>query len=191
MSTAMTSAHAPRPARLRNRRSGLLLRWLLIAASPVCPAIASQPPGTALEQTIAALDGAVFDSFNRCAEPAQLARHASHFDPAVEFYHDTGGVTFSREAMLANTARHACGNYTRQLLAGSLEVFAIHQYGALARGRHRFCDITGNHCQGEAEFVMLWRQQRGRWLITRVLSYGHRALATTVPPHRQGGPDVP
>ena len=63
----------------------------------------------------------MFDAFNRCADPAQLALHAGHFDPAVEFYHDTGGVTWTREEMLANTAKYACGHYTRELVAGSLQ----------------------------------------------------------------------
>jgi hypothetical protein len=56
-----------------------------------------------LQATIAGLDAALFDAFNRCADPAQ--RFACRvLDPAVEFYHDTGGVTWNREDMLANTA---------------------------------------------------------------------------------------
>ena len=39
---------------------------------------------------------AVFDAFNRCDRPGQLDRHAAYFDPSVEFYHDTGGVTWTR-----------------------------------------------------------------------------------------------
>lgn len=132
-----------------------------------------------LAATITALDHAVFDSFNRCADPLQLERHAGYFGPAVEFYHDTGGVTWTREAMLENTRRHACGNYTRKLVGGSLRVFPVKDFGAIAQGSHRFCDTAGGQCDGRADFVMLWRLHDGQWAITRVLSYGHRAAADT------------
>src|SRR5688500_4943279 len=57
----------------------------------------------ALTRTIAALDTAVFDAFNTCSTPVQLQKHATYFSPDVEFYHDTGGVTWSREEMIEST----------------------------------------------------------------------------------------
>jgi hypothetical protein len=141
-------------------------------------AMASDTPGGDLQGIIAALDHAVFDSFNRCTDPAQLLRHASYFDPAVEFYHDTGGVTWTREAMLDNTRKNVCGNFTRELVPGTLEVFPIKDFGALARGQHRFCDSHTLTCDGLADFTILWRLQDGQWQITRVMSYAHRANAT-------------
>ena len=134
----------------------------------------ASPAGEALADAIAAQDAAVFDAFNRCADPAQLARHADHFDPAVEFYHDTGGVTWTREQMLANTARYACGHYTRELVPGSLRVHPVKDFGAISQGTHRFCQVTTGSCDGIADFTMVWRLHEGRWRITRVLSYGHR-----------------
>ena len=142
----------------------------LLLSLPCANAVADET----LTATIAALDNAVFDSFNRCADPAQLERHASHFDPAVEFYHDTGGVTWTREAMLENTRKHACGHYTRELVAGSLQVFPVKDFGAIAQGSHRFCEVATGKCEGLADFVMLWHRHDGTWSITRVLSYGHR-----------------
>lgn len=144
---------------------------LLLSLSGLPTASAAASP---LQARMSALDQAVFDSFNRCADPAQLAVHAGYFSPAVEFYHDTGGVTFDREAMLRNTAQHACGHYTRQLVPGTLQVHAIKDFGAISQGQHRFCDMAGQHCDGIAEFVMVWQQDGERWQITRVLSYGHR-----------------
>jgi hypothetical protein len=161
------------PSRLRPLVKRTVL-WLLLA--PGCAlAQASDADGTTLHDTVAALDQAVFDSFNRCADPAQLDKHASYFDPAVEFYHDTGGVTWSREAMLENTRRYVCGHFTRQLVPGTLEVFALKDFGALARGQHRFCDSNSGKCEGRADFTILWRLHQGHWQITRVLSYAHRA----------------
>jgi len=149
----------------------LLYLLPLLLAATAAPALADDDLAT----TIAALDHAVFDSFNRCQDPAQLERHAGYFDPAVEFYHDTGGVTWTREAMLENTRRHACGRYTRELIDGSLQVFPIKDFGAIAQGSHHFCDTASGTCEGLADFVMLWHLHDGRWSITRVLSYGHRA----------------
>lgn len=142
----------------------------LLLMSPAATVLA----GDDLTTTVATLDRAVFDSFNRCQDPAQLEKHAGYFDPEVEFYHDTGGVTWTREAMLENTRKHACGHYTRELVAGSLQVFPVKDFGAIAQGSHRFCEVATGKCEGLADFVMLWHRHDGTWSITRVLSYGHR-----------------
>ncbi|QHG88431.1 MULTISPECIES: nuclear transport factor 2 family protein [Xanthomonas] len=133
--------------------------------------------GADLRSTIAALDREVFDSFNRCADPAQLQKHAGYFDPAVEFYHDTGGVTWNRNAMLANTREHACGHYTRELIPETLKVYPVRDFGAISQGQHRFCDTATGKCEGLADFVMVWHVHDGQWTITRVLSYAHRSAA--------------
>ncbi|WP_083489685.1 nuclear transport factor 2 family protein [Stenotrophomonas ginsengisoli] len=155
-------------------RTALLRIVATLLPALALPASASSAGPAPLETVMATLDQAVFDSFNRCADPAQLALHAAHFDPQVEFYHDTGGVTQDRRAMLDNTARHACGRYTRQLVPGTLQVHAVKDFGAITQGQHRFCDMEGQHCDGLAEFVMVWQQRGSQWQITRVLSYGHR-----------------
>ena len=157
-----------------------MVAFLLSLSSLSAPAIAQampQPDTPDLQATIAGLDAALFDAFNRCADPTQLAVHAGYFDPAVEFYHDTGGVTWNREDMLANTRRHACGRYTRQRVPGSLRVHPVKDFGAIAQGEHRFCQTDSARCDGLADFTMLWRLRDGRWQVTRVLSYGHRAAA--------------
>lgn len=168
---------APIPARLR-----LPLLLGLSAVSTVflpAPALgAGTSSGDAtdsipLESRIQALDDAVFDAFNRCADPEQLERHASYFAEDVEFYHDTGGVTWNRAAMLDNTRRHACGHYTRERVPDTLKVFPIRDFGAIEQGVHRFCRTDGA-CEGEADFVIVWRRTADGWRITRVLSYGHR-----------------
>ena len=132
-----------------------------------------------LYQTVLALDAAVFDAFNKCSAPEQLQKHAGYFSPDVEFYHDTGGVTWSRDEMLANTKKNVCGKFRRELVSGTLKVFPIKGFGAIAQGTHRFCQFTSqgtsNPCEGLADFTIIWREQAGAWQITRVLSYGHRA----------------
>ena len=147
---------------------------IALLAAVAMAASAGTPESPTLQATIAALDTAVFDAFNHCADPAQLQAHAAHFAADVEFYHDTGGVTWTREAMIANTAKHACGHYTRELVAGSMQVYPVKDFGAIARGVHRFCRVDTGRCEGEADFTIVWHQLDDRWQISRVLSYGHR-----------------
>ena len=152
----------------------------LLAATACTAAAAEVPAQATLERTIAALDTAVFDAFNHCAEPAQLAKHAAFFAPGVEFYHDTGGVTWTRDAMIANTAKYACGHYTRGLLEGSMRVYPVKDFGAISQGVHRFCQVESGRCEGEADFAIVWHlRDDGQWEITRVLSYGHRPNPST------------
>lgn len=146
----------------------------LLSALQVAHASQERSPEE-LTRLVEELDSAVFDSFNRCSDPAELARHASFFAEGVEFYHDNGGVTWNREDMLARTRDHACGNYRRELVEESFEVYPIKGFGAIAHGTHRFCEATSSTCDGLADFVMVWREQEGGWQLTRVLSYGHRA----------------
>lgn len=167
-----------------NRLDPIAAAFLVLAGAAATACATGAPVPSApdpLFETVAALDAAVFDAFNRCSAPAQLRRHAAHFDPAVEFYHDTGGVTWTRDAMLANTAQHACGKFRRELVPGSLRVHPIEGFGAIAQGSHRFCRFDTGACDGLADFTIVWRQQDGQWRITRVLSYGHRPNPEAIP----------
>lgn len=135
----------------------------------------SKAEPTSLMQTIIRLDSEVFEAFNRCSDPAQLEKHASFFSESVEFYHDNSGVTWNRKDMLANTRKHACGNYTRELIPGSAVVYPIKDFGAIELGSHRFCQVANGKCEGLADFTIVWQQTSEGWKITRVLSYGHRS----------------
>lgn len=153
-------------------------RTIIAASLLVCggaSAAENNASATPLFDSIAALDAAVFDAFNKCSDPSQLQKHTGYFAADVEFYHDNGGVTWSRDSMIANTKNHACGKFSREIVPGSLQVFPIKDYGAIAQGSHRFCQFDTKSCDGIAEFVMIWANKDGAWKITRVLSYGHRA----------------
>lgn len=160
-----------------NRFTGPIAAAMLIAMSENCfAADTSAPPADALFDTISALDTAVFAAFNRCSAPGELERHARYFAGDVEFYHDTGGVTWTRDAMIANTRKYVCGNFRRELIPGSLKVYPVKDFGAIEQGVHRFCPFKTGSCEGMADFTIVWRNGGdGKWLITRVLSYGHRA----------------
>lgn len=155
-----------------------LHKWpvlLLLLAAPLAGADAAAQPAAstadALTGTIAALDQAVFDAYNRC----DLKKFGGYFVADVEFYHDHGGVTWSRREMVDNTRKYICGKVRRELVPGTLEVYPIKDFGAIEIGTHRFCELATDKCKGIARFTMIWRQQGKAWKITRVLSYDHRA----------------
>jgi len=71
-----------------------------------------------------------------------------------------------------------CGNVHRDPVPGTLEVYPLKGYGAVATGLHRFCDsrkyrtcVEGE--SGVAKFVTLWRKDNGKWRMARVISYDH------------------
>jgi hypothetical protein len=156
--------------------AGLVVLTQLVACSSPPQTQQAQPPESygPLFDTVSALDAGVFEAFNACASPGQLQKHAGYFSFDVEFYHDIGGVTWNRQEMLANTEKYVCGNFRRELVPGSLRVYPIKDFGAIAQGTHRFCQFKSGSCDGAADFLIVWRNQGGTWSITRVLSYGHR-----------------
>lgn len=160
------------------RLATLACTVLALAAPVVSAAAVSTSPDDSSEQqslfrTVSKLDADFFDAFNHCAAPGQLQKHASYLVPNLEFYHDKGGVTWSRRDYLANTRNHVCGQFRRELIAGSLQIFPIKDYGAIEQGRQKFCWLKSGKCFGEAQFLILWHHLDNRWVITRVFSYGH------------------
>jgi hypothetical protein len=141
---------------------------------------ASSPEDSAssgsLSNTIAALDAGFFGAFNNCSSPDQLKKHASYLNANVEFYHDKGGVTWTRQDYIEKTRQNVCGNFRRVLTAGSMQVFPIEGYGALEEGHHTFCEIKSGKCFGEAKFLVVWHHAASGWEITRIFSYGHQAI---------------
>ena len=150
----------------------ILVCCLLVALTPVSGQ-AAEPD--ALYQKLLALDTAMFDSFNKCSDPAEFKKHAAFFDKDLEFYHDLGGVTLGVDAVLANTRKNVCGQFRRELDLASFRVYPIPGYGAMAIGTHRFCH-TPTTCEGAGEFTTVWREKDGVWQVTRALSYAHRSL---------------
>jgi hypothetical protein len=151
----------------------LTLAVPLVSAAAANPGTGDSPDQQSLFSTVSKLDADFFDTFNHCASPDQLQKHASYLVPNLEFYHDKGGVTWSRQDYLANTKSNVCGQFRRELIAGSLQVFPIKDYGAIEQGKQKFCWLKSGKCFGEAQFLILWQHQDNRWVVTRVFSYGH------------------
>src|SRR6266699_4840004 len=166
---------------LASLRTMLLLPLLALGVAPASaqtslepvPALADIKSQEELAKAVAVLDAALFDSYNRC----DLAKFASFLAEDVEFYHDQGGVTLGRAALTESVKNNICGQTTRELVPGTMQVYYMKGYGALEVGIHRFHhpgheDTIG---VGEGKFIHLWPYKDGAWKITRVISYDHHA----------------
>ena len=75
--------------------------------------------------------------------------------------------------------REMCARGThirRELVKSRLEVHPINGYGAVEIGIHRFFHTNKGEQEkpsGTYKFVQVWQQEKGRWKISRVISYGH------------------
>ena len=132
---------------------------------------AQQTPDRQLHEEILRMDQAMFDAFNR----RDLEVLMGLFDPTLEFFHDKEGLQTHAQvrkgfgSMFANPAAPR-----RELVADSVRIFPIPNYGALMVGQHRFChDENGKPVCGLFHFSHVWQQKDGQWRVTRVLSYDH------------------
>lgn len=104
-----------------------------------------------------------------------------------EFYHDEGGITGGKQAFIASVQNGICKSpykVTRALKEGSLTVYPMYNkgmlYGAIQSGIHSFYEQAPGTPQkhtSTAQFTHLWLLQDGKWLLSRVLSYDHKAPA--------------
>ena len=138
-------------------------------------AVAKKKKATSGElfETIARMDTAVFDAFNA----HDVARLMAIFTDDMEFYDDGGdgnpkGAAQVKEDFGKMFTR--VPDLHRELLPGTLEVYPLAGYGAIAVGEHRFChEENGKADCGITKFSMVWRQVGDTWKLSRVLSYAH------------------
>lgn len=149
---------------------------LLIA----CTCDAQVESSSDLYKTLKSKDSRIFDvGFNQC----RLDVQAELMSEDLEFYHDQGGVSYTREANLESMKNGLCKNgknrYFRELVEGSLEVYPMKNgselYGAIQKGVHRFYDIKNGKKEFEsiANFTHFWMLNGGEWKVKRVFSYNH------------------
>ena len=128
------------------------------------------PVDKALFDKIVELDSLFFGAYNTC--DVNLQTYASFFSEDIEFYHDKGGVMTSKADIVEATRKNVCGRVTRQLVAGSLEVYPIANYGAVQIGYHTFRNNTEPYVASPkaGRFVVTWKHENTVWKITRVIS---------------------
>lgn len=120
-----------------------------------------------LTQTIIELDSIFFTAYNTC----DINTQANFYSDSIEFYHDQGGLSTSKQDILEGTRKNICGKVTRQLVEGSMEVYPIKGYGAIEMGLHKFHNNQEpDAIPHSSKFVIIWHNRNGKWEITRVIS---------------------
>ncbi len=128
-----------------------------------------QPDDQRLYDTIIRQDSLFFQAYNTCSE--HLALYASYYSDSLEFYHDKAGMSTSKEDLVNATKKNICGKVTRELVKGSVEVYPIRNFGAIEIGYHLFHNKEEpNAVPHPGRFVIIWKQQKSGWKITRVIS---------------------
>ncbi|MFY0603425.1 MAG: DUF4440 domain-containing protein [Flavobacteriaceae bacterium] len=128
-------------------------------------------------------DSLLFESsFNKCKTSDLIPLISEDF----EFYHDQGGITNTKKDFVASVKKNICSNPKskpkRELINGSLQVFALYNkgvlYGAIQKGKHNFFLIEEGKSRATvtAYFTHLWILENKKWLLRRVLSYDHQPI---------------
>jgi ketosteroid isomerase-like protein len=132
------------------------------------------PAGDPLATTVAGLDATLFAAYNAC----DLTALENLVADDLEFFHDADGLAVGKQPFLDSTRKNICGKVRRDLVPGSLDVYRLGSYGALEVGVHRFHHPgAADDDAGEGKFVIVWRNNGGRWTMARTISYAHHAVS--------------
>jgi hypothetical protein len=125
------------------------------------------PDSRELYDEIVALDSIFFNAYNGC----NLELIDTLISNDIEFYHDLGGLSTSKQQIIDGLNNNICGKVSRVLQKGSIEVYPIHNYGAVEMGKHGFYNHTEkNKTIHYSKFVHIWQKNNGQWKLTRVVS---------------------
>jgi hypothetical protein len=133
----------------------------------------AQTKPQSLFETIRTLDTQLFDAYDHC----DMEKFGAFLADDLEFYNDAGGLTRRREAVV-EAVKNICGKVTRVLVPGSLEVYALKDFGAVEMGVHRYSSKDDTETVGEAKFIYIWQNQNGVWKITRMINIDRHSDAS-------------
>lgn len=124
-----------------------------------------------LYNQIAHEDSLLFLAFNS----RDLNGMKTFFDPGLELFQDNQGLRNFDQAMAAfGQIFKQDFILTRKLVAGSMEVYPIKNYGAIQTGQHAFSHMeNGREIVGVFKFLHIWQKKDGVWKITRIVTYDH------------------
>lgn len=127
-----------------------------------------------LYQTVAGLDSVMFLAYNM----RDLEGFMRFFSSDLEFYDDRGGLSDYAHNLAAfkRNFTDSLHSSRRELVKGSLEVYPLGSFGAIAIGVHKFYGTVNGREQLEAtaKFTEVWENKNGKWQIRREMSYDHR-----------------
>ncbi|MBL7857391.1 MAG: nuclear transport factor 2 family protein [Cyclobacteriaceae bacterium] len=132
------------------------------------------------EANILHLDSLFWKAYNSC----DVNTLQTFFTADVEFYHDKGGLTTTKNELVMTIKSGLCNNtdfrLRREAVKGSIQLFPLQKsnatYGAILSGQHVFyINETGKPetLDGLARFTHVWLYTDGQWKMSRILSYDH------------------
>ena len=126
---------------------------------------------TALFNKVASLDSSLFAAYNS----KNLDLMKTYFTSDLEWYQDNGGlIDFDKVFSNVQSIFNRDYDLKRYLIKESLEVHPIESYGAIEIGKHQFKHIENGKLEiGTFKFLMIWKNDKGNWKISRVISYDH------------------
>ncbi|MFK7922376.1 MAG: DUF4440 domain-containing protein [Bacteroidia bacterium] len=132
-----------------------------------------------LSEQILYQDSLFWEAYNTC----DLAGMEVFFSEDIEFFHDKAGYTSSAasliEALKTGLCSEGVNQVERRKVAGTIAVFPLNNYGAIIRGEHTFHVMENGQATGfadKAQFTHIWKNESGKWVMTRVISYDHQDL---------------
>ncbi|HEX2396469.1 MAG TPA: nuclear transport factor 2 family protein, partial [Bacteroidales bacterium] len=113
---------------------GFVLLILVSISFSILPGQTYKPDNRMLYDTIVYLDSIFFNAYNTC----DMELQSEFYSENIEFYHDLGGLSTSKQDILNAIRNNICDKVTRERLKESIEVYPIANYGAVEMGLHRF-----------------------------------------------------
>ena len=143
----------------------LLISWVMNSQVNEIPKY--KPLDLKLYNEIAKMDSIYFTAYNTC----DIKTQSEIFSDKIEFFHDIGGLQTSKEDIIKSIEKNICGKVTRTLIKGSLEVYPIHNYGAVSMGYHKFHNNQEPNARSTpSKFITIWKKEDEKWLMTKVVS---------------------
>lgn len=149
----------------------LILFCILMSNSAHSQANKFETEKDSLYNKILLLDSVLFQAFNN----HDAEKMSTMFTEDLEFYHDKNGLSCYEETVEAFRGLFKQDNrMRRELIKESLEIYPINNYGAVETGFHTFYHFEeGKQIEGTFKFIHLWKNEKGQWKISRIISFDH------------------
>ncbi|TVZ55763.1 uncharacterized protein DUF4440 [Lutibacter sp. Hel_I_33_5] len=126
-----------------------------------------KPVNLKLYNEIIKMDSVYFSAYNKC----DMKTQADIYEKNIEFFHDKGGLETNKDKLVQSIKDNICNKVTRTLIEGSVEVYPIHNYGAVQIGYHKFFNkLEPNQKSIPSKFIVMWKNIKNSWKITKVIS---------------------
>lgn len=128
---------------------------------------AYKPSNITLQNEIIKMDSIYFNAYNVC----DIKTQENILSNDIEFFHDKGGLSTSKDEILEGIKKNICGKVKRTLIKGSVEVYPIKDYGAVQIAYHKFFNNREpNQKSVPVKFMIIWKKENLAWKMTKIVS---------------------